>query len=146
MTNIAGQLLGGLVKLGQQAVTAAVASIDRLANRQEFDAVIAACVLIASADGTIDTTEKTAAIAQITAHPSLKGFSAAEIAKTFNDDVQLLGMDRVMGVETMLDKVRKVTDMPARTRLIGIATAIANADGKFTEDEKAMMERLRGIA
>lgn len=144
MTNTVGKLAMGLFKLGAQAVEAAVTAIDKIANQQEFEAVLAACVLVASADGHTDETERAATLAQAMAHPSLKGFGPGEVQKAFNDMHTVLGLDRVLGVETLLEKVRKVTDMESRARIASIATAIANADGDFSDSEKAMVERIRG--
>lgn len=143
MSNVTGKLIGSLFKLGKQAVEGAVNYVDRLANRQEFDAVVAACVLVASADGKTDEVERQTTIVQAGAHPSLKGFAAAEVQAAFKECHELLGMDRTMGVETLLSRVGKITDMTARTRIVGIAVAIANADGDFSETEKAMVERIR---
>lgn len=137
-------IASGLFKLGEQAVSAGVAALGRLANRQEFEAAVACTVLIASADGTIDKTEKVAAIQAITAHPDLKGFDAAEVQALFGKYVELLGEDRDMAVEGLLGIVRKVTDAEARIRIAGIATKIANADGDYSAAEKAMVARIKG--
>lgn len=143
MTNVVGKLAGSLFKLGKQAVVAAVEAIDKIANQQEFDAVVATCVLVASADGHTDEVERSATITQATAHPSLSGFGAEAVQKAFKEGHEILGMDRALGVETLLAKVRKITDLEARVRIVGIATAIANADGDFSDPEKAMVERIR---
>lgn len=138
-------LASGLYKLGEQAVTAATAAIDRLANKQELEAVVAAAVLVASADGVIDPTEKAAALAATISHPALKSFEASDIEKLFKENVELLGMDPISAKATMYDKVRRVTDSAARTRIIGIATNIANADGKLEPSEVAVIDKLRGV-
>lgn len=144
MTNTIGKLGAGLFKLGAQLVDAAVSAVDKIANQQEFDAVMAACVLVASADGHTDEVERAATLTQAMAHPSLKGFSSAEVQKAFKDMHEILGMDRILGVETLLEKVHKIKDLESRARIAAVATAIANADGDFSDSEKAMVERIRG--
>ncbi len=144
MTGLLKKLAGSAVKLGAQALDAATTGLDRMANRQEFEACVAATVLIAKADGTIEPKEKSAAIAAIAAHPDLKSFGATEVQALFSKYVELLGEDEVMGTETLLETVHKVTDKAAKTRILGIATKIANADGTFSDKEKAMVERIRG--
>lgn len=139
-------ILGSAVKLGTQAVLAAASSMERLANRQEFDAVVAACVLVASADGSTSTEEKTAAIAAATAHPALKSFPASEVAQAFTDMHTVLGFDRDLGVQSLYEKVAKVTNLEARARIASIATAIANADGNLSASESAVIARIRSGA
>lgn len=146
MTNVTGKLFGSMFKLGSQLVTAAVSGLSKMANQQEFEAVMAACVLVANADGHTDEVERATTIAQATSHPSLKDFGADVVQKTFNDYHTLLGMDRVLGIETLLAKVRKVTDMEARLRIVAVAVAIANADGDFSAVEKAMVDRIRSAS
>lgn len=146
MTNVTGKLIGSVFKLGSQLVASAVTAISKLANQQEFDAVMAACVLVANADGSTSEVERASTIAQATSHPSLKDFGADAVQQTFKAYHEILGMDRTLGVETLLAKVRKITDMEARTRIVSVAVAIANADGDFSAEEKAMVERIRGSA
>lgn len=143
--SLLGKLASSAVKIGQQLTEAAVSAIDRVANQQEFDAVLAACVLVANADGKTDEQERQTALAQACAHPSLKGFGSAEVQKTFTEMHTILGMDRVLGVETLLEKVHKIKDLESRARIAQIAAAIANADGEFSEAEKKMVERIRGV-
>lgn len=146
MTSTTGKLFGSVFKLGQQLVTSAVSAISKLANQQEFDAVMAACVLVANADGSTSEVERASTIAQASSHPSLKDFGTDAIAKAFKDYHELLGMDRQLGVETLLGKIAKITDMEARTRIVSIAVAIANADGDFSAVEKEMVARIRSAS
>lgn len=142
--SIIGSLANSAMKIGSQAIKAATSGLDRLANRQEFEAVVAATVLVACADGHISAEERAGAITAVAAHPALKSFPSNDVLALFNEDCQILGYDREVGIETLIEKVRRVTALEARARIIGIATAIANADGDFSDSEKAMVTRIRG--
>lgn len=143
---IFSSLANSAMRLGAQAVKAATDGLDRLANRQEFEAVVAATVLVACADGHIDAEERAAAITATAAHPALKSFSGVDVVKTFNEDCDILGQDRNLGIQILLEKVKAVTALEARARIIGVATTIANADGTFSDAEKIMVARIRGSA
>lgn len=141
--SILGSLANSARKIGEQAIKSATAGLDRMANRQEFEAVIAATVLVACADETISREEKETAMRSATAHPALKSFSSTDVMDEFTTNQTLLGADRALGIESMLGKVRKVTDLAARARLIGVAMEIASADGTVDAKELAMIERMR---
>lgn len=141
---IFGKVASGVASLAKQGAEAIVASIDRLANQQEFEAVIAACVLVASSDGQADEKERQTMIAQTSAHPSLQGFGAGAIQKTSKEFFEMLGMDKILGTEMLLEKVHQIKGLEGRARIIGIVNAIANADGDFSEPERLMVERIRG--
>lgn len=138
-------LASSAIKLGKQAATAVATVIDRVANSQEFDAVIAACVLVANADGRTDEKERQAAIAQATAHPSLSSFKAQEVSDAFAKCHEILGLDRDLGVRTLKERIGKITDIESKARIVSIALAIANADGDFSPEEKAMVDEIRKL-
>lgn len=136
-------LASNIGKLATQAATAVASGVDRMANRQEFDAVVAACVLVATADGTTSQEEKSAAVGAASSHQALKSFPTADVIQAFNEGHTLLGMDRDTGVEALLQRVRKITDLEARARIINVAKMIANSDGKTSAEEEKIIERMR---
>lgn len=139
-----GSLASSMAKIAAQAATAAVSGISRLANRQEFEAVIAASVLVANADGSTDDKERDATIALASAHDALKAFTGTDILAAFKECHELLGMDRAIGIQTLLERVKKIKDPMAIARILSVATAIANADGNLSRVEQEMLDRIRG--
>src|SRR4051812_11958692 len=67
---------------------------DNLVNEEELDACVAACVLVAAADGNISEQEKETAFNLIAGHESLKTFSRDKIRAKFNSDANLINADR----------------------------------------------------
>lgn len=132
-----------VAKIGGQVVSAVAKAVDRIANRQEFEAVIAAVVLVSAADGRAEATERDAGLKAALAHPALKAFDAEDVTKLFKENFELLGMDRTLGVEALFGKVNKISDLSARARIVQIAEQVAAADGDVGDEEKKMIERLR---
>ncbi len=118
---------------------------DALVNDEEMQAVVAACVLVAAADGHIDDSEKEAAFKAVSGHEALGGFKPATIRKNFDSDVNLINADKQLAEEVLYDKVRAITDKIARIRVIGVANQIAAADGTVTKEETAVIEKIRRI-
>lgn len=134
-------MFGALKKLGGQFVS----KFEALANEEELKSVVSAAVLIAAADGSVSDQEKETAFAAISGHTSLKGFSQSTIRKHFEEDVKLINADKQLAEKVLYDNVSKIKDIKARIRVIGIANEIANADGEFSESEKAVVDKIRKI-
>lgn len=145
MSSILTGLATGLYKLGEQAVQGAARAVDRLANKQEFDAVIAAAVLVAQADGSTSPDEKQVAVSKAATHPALKSFPATEVVQAFDEAHKVLGYDRALGTQSLIEKVQRVTGTEARARILSVAQAIAAADGNISPEEQAMLDRLRAL-
>lgn len=132
-----------LTKIGKNIASAAVGMVDRLANKAEFEAVVAAVVLISTADGTVTADERKAATDAIAKHPQLASFAAKQTQQLFDSYLTLIGGDKESAQVMLLEKIKSVTDPAARTRIIHIAGTIAMADGSTDAAETAMILRIK---
>src|SRR3954447_20939381 len=87
---------------------------DNLMNEDELDACVAACVLIAAADGKISEEEKETAFNCIAGHESLKSFPRDKIRAKFSSDANLMNSDRTLATQVLEKKISAVKDITAR--------------------------------
>lgn len=139
------KFVGGVVGLGGQIGAGIGKAFDKLANKQEFDACIGACVVMASADGVISADERKAAVTFLASHPQLESFGAADVKRQFEADVSLLGADRDMGIEMLLDRIKNLRTPEAKSRVTMLSLQIAAADGNVDDSEKAMIARIKAL-
>lgn len=138
-------MFGKLGALAGKIGGAVSGAMDHLINAEELDAVIAATVLVAAADGKIDDVEKEAAFKGVSTHESLKSFDQKVIRAKFDSDATLINADRELAEEVLYDKVSVIKDKIARIRVLGIVQQIANADGEFSAAEKKVVDKIRKI-
>ncbi len=136
--------LKSVLSLGQQAGAAFANVVERLANRSEFEGVMAAVVLVAAADGKISNEEQSAAVGLLKTHPAFAPFDSKDIDRIFKENAGLIGADAEFGREALYDKVRGLS-VEARMRVTAIALQIANADGTVDDSERAVITKLRAL-
>lgn len=136
----------GLGKIIENAVKEATSSINRLANKKEMEAVCAAAALLAMADGSLDPVEKTKAMESLQKHPDLSSFSGSELSAKFEDYVAQMQIDLELGTIQLLDKIQPFKeDRDSFLRILGIAKAVASADGSIGQAEQRMLDRIKKI-
>ena len=113
----------------------------QLNNKTFKDAAMATCALIAAADGNIDPSEKTKVAGLISKNELLQAFKATELRDLFlaycdqaTDEFARLDLLNVVA------KLKKTPDQADTA--VKIALIIANADGDFSDDEKAVVKEL----
>jgi tellurite resistance protein len=136
-------VFGSLKKIADGVSGKIKSAFDRVANVEEMEAVVAAAVLIAAADGSISDAEKEIAFQAIADHESLGGFGKDVIRKAFESDAKLVKADFQEAEVVLLGKISKVKEPTARIRALGIAKEIANADGEFSKAEEVIVEKIR---
>lgn len=137
--------LSNLQKIGGSLAEKFAGFVERIANQGEFDAVMAAVVLVATADGTVSDAEQAAACGLLKTHPAFGGFSSKDIDAKFKEGAGLVGMDAVYGAEALYDRIRAVTDPASRAKIGTIAFQIAAADGSVDPKEKAVIDKIRAL-
>lgn len=137
-------LMKNLQKIGENIGKAVVNVVDRVANRAEFEAVVAACVLVATADGVTAAAERQASLAAIAGHPALAAFKSADTTKLFESYLGLMGAGREPGTLALIEKI-KALDSEGKARVIGVAQKIAEADGTVDATELEMINRLKAL-
>lgn len=137
--------LQNLGKIGVNIGAAFANAVERISNKGEFEAVMAAVVLVAAADGKIAPEEQAAACGLLKTHPAFAGFNSGDIDRLFKEGAQLIGMDRDYGGEALYDKIRAVSDSSARAKIATIAFQIAAADGNVDDSEKKVIDKIRSL-
>lgn len=109
----------------------------------EMDALIAACALVAQADGWVVPEERQRMIERMRRTPAVAVFGVEEVLlgfETLNERFDRNLDDGVAAAETAVQRLAGRTG-PARL-LVETACAVAEADGGFDEEERDVVLRL----
>lgn len=111
--------------------------IARYKNKAFMDAIVNACALIASADGSISGAEKQKMTGFIKNSPELKVFNMTDVIKSFNEACEKFQFDYHLGQAEALKMIGQIKGNEAQSRLlIRVACAIGASDGNFDKDEQ----------
>ncbi len=117
--------------------------ISRFKNKDFLEAIIAACTLVATADGTVDVKEKAALAEAIKTNPSLKIFEVTQVMNSFDKFIANFEFSPNIGKTDAFQAVQKVKARSEESRLlIQLCCAIGTADGDFNAQEKEMVREL----
>ena len=106
-------------------------------NKEFADGCMAMCALIASADGTIDSAERTKTAALIGSNETLKIFPASELKAKFDFYCDKLKADADFGRIEAIQAIAKNKAKPDQARaIIQIGIVIGGADDNFDHYEK----------
>lgn len=111
-------------------------------NAGFLDAVVAASVIVAAADGEITPDEKTKMLKFVQTNSLLKAFNTQAVIRSFNRFAESYEFDRGIGFDEAIKAVRSVTDADQRRLLIRVAVAIARANGTIEASEEAVIRKL----
>ncbi|MFI9510908.1 tellurite resistance TerB family protein [Nocardia sp. NPDC052566] len=102
------------------------------------DASMAMCALVAAADGTIETAERTRVAGLITTDQVLQNFPADELRNLFEDNCNRIVADPAFGRAHVMQQIAKAASKPVEANaVIQIGIMIGNADGNFDQTEVA---------
>ncbi|HEX8614095.1 MAG TPA: tellurite resistance TerB family protein [Telluria sp.] len=108
-------------------------------NKNFMDAAMAGSALIAMADGSITSDEKQKMVKFIETHDALSVFTTSDVIKAFQDHVSQLEFDKDIGESKAYQALGKMkSNAEAARLLVRMVIAIASADGKFDDSEKAV--------
>ena len=116
-------------------------NVSKFKNTEFANASMAMCALIASADGSIEGTERQKTTALILSNETLKIFQASDLKQKFDFYCDKLSQDLDFGkIEAIqaIAKLDKKTDQGRAVIQIGII--IGGADGNFDIDEKKVVK------
>lgn len=132
--------LDQLKTLANQGMTAGQEGFARFNNATFADASMAACALIAAADGKIDTQERSRTAAFITSSDKLKAFDVGKLRGKYDEYCDKVTQDFDFGKIELIQVVGKAAKKPEEARaVVQLAVVIANADGDFDEKEQMIM-------
>lgn len=128
----AQSLAGDLQKAGKQFM-----------NREFAEASMAACALIAAADGKIDPTERSKTAQFISSNSMLQSFDVATLKQKFDFYCGKLEQDFDFGKIEAIQAVSKLKSKPDAARAaVQVAVVIANADGNFDDHERRVLKEI----
>lgn len=128
---------------GEALRAKAAAEASKFKNRAFLEAVIAACAMLAAADGKITPDEKAKMTGFIQRAEELKHFNMTEVIQIFGKYADNFDFDLTVGEAECLRVIGKLKGKPDQARLIvRIACAIGMADGDFDDDEKAAVRKI----
>lgn len=110
---------------------------------EQMDAIVAACAMVAQADGWVTPDERRRMIDRMRASPVIAFFGADEITVMFEALNLRFDRDPDDGEATAQVAVRRLRANPRAARaLVETACAVAEADGGFDAEERAVILRL----
>ena len=111
-------------------------NVSKFKNTDFANGTMAMCALIASADGTIDASERQKTAALITSNETLKIFPASELKQKFDFYCDKLTADYDFGRVEAIQAIGKLKKAPDQARaVVQIGIIIGGADGNFDKDE-----------
>jgi len=126
---------------GQQTVKRQ--EVERFKNKEFLEAVVAACALVAAADGKIDAREKEVMERFLRTNEAVKAFDSQEVLAKFDKFVTNFAFSPVIGHAEARKAIQKleVNKEPAQT-LVKLCCDIGQADEQFSREEEDVV---RGI-
>jgi tellurite resistance protein TerB len=106
-------------------------------NKDFADASMAMCALIAAADGSIDSSERSKVAGLISANDVLSMFPASDLRERFDHYCDRLSSDYDFGKIEAVQSIVKLRSEPDQARaVIQIGIIIGGADGNFDAHER----------
>lgn len=113
---------------------------NRYKSQDVLEAVVAACALVAMADGYLDASERQKMIEFVHQSEELRVFDTTKVIQKFNMFVSRIENDRMMGRAEAFRALGKIRTKPEIARLVAsYCIAIGYADGNFDNNEKQMV-------
>lgn len=111
--------------------------VAQFKNRSFMEAAVAACAVIAAADGKVGSEEKQKMAGFIRMSKELSVFDMSEVIAFFNKMVEHMEFDVDIGRAECLRAVGKLRGKDKESRLVvRVACAIGASDGNFDDQEK----------
>ena len=116
---------------------------SKFKNRSFMEAVVNGCVMVAAADGSIDSSEKQKMAGFIERSSELKHFDMGEVIGVFQKAAANYESDDVLGKACAMEKIGKIKGKDDQARLlVRVVCAIGAADGDFDAQEKAIVAEI----
>lgn len=111
--------------------------VKKFANKDFHEAVVAACTVIAFADGEISSDEKKKMMGFMEINESMKVFDKNATIKIFTKYLEQMEFDIDLGRGEALTAIGKLSGKTNESKaVVRLACAIGAADGDFDDDEK----------
>lgn len=133
-------ILDKLAAAGKNILADAERQFGRVSDRATFERVCQAAFLIARADGSFGTAEKSTLQRVISA--KLPHFKAADILAALTAAEGELAFTAEGGTQMLLANIAKAGGTDQAPLIMMVAVAIGAADGDFDADEKAVARKI----
>jgi tellurite resistance protein TerB len=136
-------MLNWLKDKGNEARTRLTAEVSKFKNKTFMEATVAACALVAAADGTISAQEKQKMAGFIRNSDELKVFEMSTVIAFFEKVVGNFDFDADIGKAEALKVIGRLRGNDEQSRvMVRVACAIGASDGTFDEAEKAIVRTI----
>jgi tellurite resistance protein TerB len=136
-------MLNWLKDKGNEARTRLTAEESKFKNKTFMEATVAACALVAAADGTISAQEKQKMAGFIRNSDELKVFEMSTVIAFFEKVVGNFDFDADIGKAEALKVIGRLRGNDEQSRvMVRVACAIGASDGTFDEAEKAIVRTI----
>lgn len=104
---------------------------------------MAACALVAAADGTVSFSERVRLDQMLESLETLQTFDPHEAVNRFNDHIERLGEDPEAARREILEAVARIADDAEEASLVlKLCIALSRADGQFAESERVAARQI----
>lgn len=118
-------------------------SVARFKNDNFAEAIVAACAIVAAADGNIGSEEKQKMAGFIGRSDDLKVFDMNDLINRFKRYTDGFEFDYTIGKAEALKAIGKLkSNQEAGKLLVRVCCAVGAADGNFDDKEKAMVREI----
>lgn len=133
-------MLNWLKDKGFEARTRLTAEVSKFKNRAFMEATVAACAMVAAADGTISSEEKQKMAGFIRTSDELKVFEMPAVIAFFEKVIGNFDFDAEIGKAEALKVIGSLRGNEEQSRvMVRVACAIGASDGDFDADERAVV-------
>lgn len=136
-------MLNWLKDKGNEARTRLTAEVSKFKNRTFMEATVAACAMVAAADGTISAEEKQKMAGFIRNSDELKVFEMPAVIAFFEKVTGNFDFDADIGKAEALKVIGRLRGNEEQARvMVRVACAIGASDGNFDDGEKAVVREI----
>ena len=115
----------------------------KIENKNIMEAVVAGCLLVAAADGSMSGEESLKMEKLLNANDLLEAFRGNEISKVVQRYTNILDADFGVGQKKMLDQIEEIANNPDHCEEVMLAMlAVAKSDGDVSDVEKAVLTKV----
>jgi len=123
----------------------AVNEFKKLKNKSLMEGTLAACALVANANGIIKPEEKRKMIGYIQRNDALSVYDTSEVIKTFEKYIESFQFDLEIGKGECLKDIAKIKKKEESQLLVRVCCSIGAADGDFDNDEKQVVREICNV-
>ncbi len=136
-------MLSWIKDKGNEARARLNAEVSKFRNKAFMEATVAACALVAAADGTISSEEKQKMAGFIRNSDELKNFAMTDVIAFFEKVVGNFEFDTAIGKAEALKVIGRLRTNQEQARvMVRVACVIGASDGNFDVKEQAVVREI----